>query len=90
MRPPRRLHRPAQGRRQCKPAGGPLWNRGDAAEAARNRHQSLVSKQQTLGELRDTDVAAAAVQLSQITLQQQAALSVRAKVSQLSLFDFLA
>ncbi len=51
---------------------------------------SIVQEQQRLSELRDSDVAAQAIRISQATLQQQAALSARAAISQLSLFDFLA
>jgi flagellar hook-associated protein 3 FlgL len=50
----------------------------------------LVTEKQDLSSLRDTDVAGAAVELSQIMLQQQAALSARAKAPPRSLFDYLA
>jgi len=59
----------------------------DAVNATASR---LVTEKQDLSGLRDTDVASAAVELSQITLQQQAALSARAKVPPRSLFDYLA
>jgi len=51
---------------------------------------SLVSVQTDMSTLRDADMATAAVQLNQLTVQQQAALSARAKVTGLNLFDFLA
>jgi len=50
----------------------------------------LVSEQAQLSGLRDTDVASAALQLNQLQVQQQAALTSKAKMSQISLFDFLA
>jgi flagellar hook-associated protein 3 FlgL len=59
----------------------------DSLNSTANR---LVTEKQDLSSLRDTDVASAAVELSQITLQQQAALSARAKVPPQSLFDYLA
>ena len=62
-------------------------NAADALDAA---GKSLVTEQQTLSGLRDTDLASAAVQMTQLSLQQQAALESRAKMSKLSLFDFLA
>lgn len=61
-----------------------------ASDALDTASKSLTNEQQALSTDRDTDVASAAIQLSQLTLQQQAALSARAKISQLSLFDFLA
>jgi flagellar hook-associated protein 3 FlgL len=60
------------------------------ADSADSAHRSLVTATQDLGKLRDTDTAAAAVELSQITLQQQAAWNARSKTSQMSLFDYLA
>ena len=48
-----------------------------------------VDEQARLSQLRDTDVPAAAMQLTQLQVQQQASLSMQAKVSHLSLFDFL-
>jgi flagellin-like hook-associated protein FlgL len=51
---------------------------------------SLESVQTNISSLRDADMATAAIQLSQLTVQQQAALSARAKVNGLNLFDFLA
>jgi flagellar hook-associated protein 3 FlgL len=59
----------------------------DALDAA---GKSLVTEQQTLSSLRDTDLASAAVQMTQLSTQQQAALQSRAKLSKLNLFDFLA
>jgi len=53
-------------------------------------NRSLLSDKEEMSKLRDTDVAAAAVQLSQLTLQQQAALSAMSKIAQRDLFDFLA
>lgn len=44
---------------------------------------------QQLSNLRDTDVAGTAVELSQVSLEQQAAMSAGAKISQLSLFSYL-
>jgi flagellin-like hook-associated protein FlgL len=51
---------------------------------------SLVSVQTEQSNLRDADMAAAAVELQQLTVQQQAALSARAKIGGTNLFDFLA
>jgi flagellar hook-associated protein 3 FlgL len=51
---------------------------------------ALVSEQQQLSGLRDTNVASAALQLNQLSVEQQAALTSKAKLSQLSLFNFLA
>jgi flagellar hook-associated protein 3 FlgL len=51
---------------------------------------SLVSVQTDMSSLRDADMTTAAVQLNQLTVQQQAALSARAKLTGLNLFDFLA
>jgi len=59
-------------------------------DALNTQSTALVSEQQQLSGLRDTNVASAALQLSQLTLEQQAALTSKAKLSQLSLFDFLA
>jgi len=60
----------------------------DALDAA---GKSLTTEQQNLSGLRDTDVAATAIQLSQNSVQQQAALSARANINKLpNLFDFLA
>jgi flagellar hook-associated protein 3 FlgL len=58
----------------------------DALDAA---GKSLVTEQQTLSSLRDTDMASAAMQMTQLSTQQQAALQSRAKLSKLNLFDFL-
>ena len=51
---------------------------------------SLVSVQTDQSALRDADMATAAVDLQQLTVQQQAALSARAKIGGTNLFDFLA
>lgn len=51
---------------------------------------SLLSEQTNLSGLRDTNVASAAVELNQLTVQQQAALSARAKITGRTLFDFMA
>ncbi len=62
-----------------------------AADALDAAAKSVTTEQQNLSGLRDTDVAAAAVQLSQGSVQQQAALSARANIAKLpNLFDFLA
>lgn len=52
--------------------------------------KALLDQQQKLSGLRDTDVASAALQLSKLSVEQQAALASRAKFPQLSLFNFLA
>jgi len=52
--------------------------------------QILVSVQTNLSGLRDVDMATAAVQMNQLTVQQQAALTSRAKIGGINLFDFLA
>jgi flagellar hook-associated protein 3 FlgL len=59
----------------------------DALNSTANR---LVTEKQDLSGVKDTDVAAAALEISQMSLQQQAALSARAKVPPRSLFDYLA
>jgi len=59
----------------------------DAYDAA---SKALLAERKDLGDARDTDVAGAAIQLSQLTLQQQAALAAGAKRVQNSLFDYLA
>lgn len=51
---------------------------------------SLVSVQTDQSSLRDADMATAAVQLNELTVQQQAALSARAKITGMNLFNFLA
>lgn len=51
---------------------------------------SLVGVQTEQSSLRDADMAAAAIQLNQLTVQQQAALTARAKIGGTNLFDFLA
>ena len=50
----------------------------------------LVSQQSELSTTRDADLTASAIQLSQAATQQQAALTAQAKISKLSLFDYLA
>jgi flagellin-like hook-associated protein FlgL len=60
------------------------------ADAVDGINNSLVTEKQNLSVQRDTDVAAAAIELSQVSVQQQAALSVGAKLSKLNLFDYLA
>jgi flagellar hook-associated protein 3 FlgL len=69
-----------------------LYGIGEArvADALNELTSSAVNAKQELSSERDTDVAAAAIQMSQATLQQQAALSARARISQRSLFDYLA
>jgi flagellar hook-associated protein 3 FlgL len=59
----------------------------DATTAAA---RSVTTETADLGTLRDADTAGAAVELSQLNTQQQAALSARATMSQSNLFDFLA
>lgn len=51
---------------------------------------SLVNVQTDQSSLRDADMATAATELQQLTVQQQAALSARAKIGGTNLFDFLA
>ncbi len=62
-------------------------NTADALDAA---GKALVTEQQNLSGRRDADMAAAALQMQQLSTQQQAALASRAKLSKLNLFDFLA
>jgi flagellin-like hook-associated protein FlgL len=62
-------------------------NRVASALTASTSAQSSLTQQ--LSNLRDTDVASAAVELDQVTLEQQAALSAGGKISQLSLFNYL-
>jgi len=50
----------------------------------------LVEQQSELSNSRDADLTSAALQLSQATTQQQASLTAEAKISKLSLFDYLA
>jgi flagellar hook-associated protein 3 FlgL len=59
----------------------------DATTAAA---KSVTTGTQSLSSLRDADTAGDAVELTQLGIQQQAALSARAKMSQSNLFDFLA
>jgi flagellar hook-associated protein 3 FlgL len=61
-----------------------------ATDALDSAGKSLIAQQQVLSALRDTDVATAALQLNQLEVQQQAALSSRAKITGQNLFDFLA
>jgi flagellar hook-associated protein 3 FlgL len=51
---------------------------------------ALTSVQTDMSSLRDADMATAAVQLQELTVQQQAALSSRAKITGMNLFNFLA
>ena len=51
---------------------------------------SLLNVQVDMGNLRDANMAEAAVELNQLTVQQQAALTSRAKINGMNLFDFLA
>ncbi|MGA3099057.1 MAG: flagellin [Bryobacteraceae bacterium] len=51
---------------------------------------SLATENQSLSNLRDADVAGDAIELTQVQTQQQAALSVGSKLSQLNLFSYLA
>ena len=61
------------------------------ADALSAAISSQTTEKQQLGAARDTDVAAAAIQLSQANLEQQSAMSVGARISQQkNLFDFLA
>jgi len=62
-------------------------NTSDALDAA---GKSLVTEQQNLSSLRDADMASVAVQMTQLSTDQQAALDSRAKLSKLNLFDFMA
>jgi flagellar hook-associated protein 3 FlgL len=55
----------------------------DLAQKFQLEHQTELSQ------LRDTDVPAAALQLTQLQTQEQASLAVQAKKSGMSLFDFL-
>ena len=50
----------------------------------------LVDQQSDLSNTRDADITAAAIQLSQARTQQEASLTSQAKISKLSLFDYLA
>ena len=50
----------------------------------------LVNQQSQLSSVRDADLTSAAMELSQATTQQQASLSAEAKISKLSLFDYMA
>jgi flagellar hook-associated protein 3 FlgL len=55
-----------------------------------NQNALITSDQQQLSGLRDTNVASAALQLNQLQVQQEAALTSKAKMGQMSLFNFLA
>ena len=59
-------------------------------DALNTAAQTLTGLQQEFGVERDADAAGAAVELSQLGLQQQASLSVGARLAQRSLFDYLA
>lgn len=58
-------------------------------DALTQADNTLTNVQTTMSKLRDADIASAAVELNQLTVQQQAALSARAKISGLNLFEFL-
>jgi flagellar hook-associated protein 3 FlgL len=60
------------------------------ADALTGLSSSVANANQTLSNLRDADVAGDAVELTQVQTQQQAALSVGSKLSQLNLFSYLA
>lgn len=60
------------------------------SDTVATQSKAIVDEQQKLSGLRDTNIASAALQLSQLSAEQQAALTSRAKLSQLNLFDFLA
>jgi flagellar hook-associated protein 3 FlgL len=62
-------------------------NRVASALTASTGAQTSLTQQ--LSGLRDTDMANAAVELNQVSIQQQAAMSAGAKISQLSLFSYL-
>jgi flagellar hook-associated protein 3 FlgL len=59
----------------------------DALDAS---NSALVTETTKLSTLRDADVPSVAVQMAQLSTDQQAALAVRAKYPKMSLFDFLA
>jgi len=59
------------------------------AEASAAVATDMTSTKQNLSTLRDADIAGDAIRLSQLNLQQQAALSARSSMSKLNLFDFL-
>jgi len=59
-------------------------------DAQDSSSSALVNERQQLSTLRDTDVAASAMELSQLELRQQAALSARAEMQPQSLFQYLA
>jgi flagellin-like hook-associated protein FlgL len=60
------------------------------SDVSAQANQAVVTGKKDLSDARDADVAADALQLSQLTLQQQAALAAGAKRSQNSLFSYLA
>jgi flagellar hook-associated protein 3 FlgL len=62
-------------------------NRVASALTASTGAQTSLTQQ--LSDLRDTDMAGAAVELNQVSIEQQAAMSAGAKISQLSLFSYL-
>jgi flagellar hook-associated protein 3 FlgL len=55
-----------------------------------NEAQTMLNARTSLSSLRDVDTATAAVQMNQLQVQQQAALTSRAKIAGVNLFDFLA
>jgi flagellar hook-associated protein 3 FlgL len=60
------------------------------ANALQTQSNYLVTEQQNLSKLIDTDMASAATQMTQLQTQQQASLESLAKFQQLDLFQFLA
>ena len=62
-------------------------NRVASALTASTAAQTSLTQQ--LSDLRDTDMVSTAVDLNQVSIQQQAAMSAGAKISQLSLFSYL-
>lgn len=67
---------------------GVLQNRVD--EALDFANKLLLREKTAVSNLKDADIAAAALELSQATLHQQAALAARAQLPRTSLFDYLA
>jgi flagellar hook-associated protein 3 FlgL len=59
-------------------------------ESLNQSSKAVVAAKQDLSLHQDTDVAGAAIQMSQLNLDQQAALSVGSRLFQRSLFDFMA
>jgi flagellar hook-associated protein 3 FlgL len=66
---------------------GNAQNRVDAAVSGAEKVNSQLTTR--LSEIRDADIPAAAVQLTQARVQQQAALSAQAQFPRTSLFDYL-